>query len=442
MLAKNNSIIILDSCLEDAHTTASILHKDSKNKWNCRICADPTQLNLLLSEQPSFIIAEYDFGKNENVIALLERTQSSLIKKYGMIIVSYTTDLKAVAGCFRHGVYDYLAKNEDLAQNLPKALKTSILKKRVDDILQEHNEFIKALVDKQEFIRTMLDTIPSPIFFTDRQGRIKGRNKAFDDTFDVAQKNLTTTRVWELIEWEDPIIYQNHFDQCIRNGELQRFEMNYRFRNDAGSVIVNQTAFRDSEGVLIGIIANFTDITEQKAREETLHLLSEQDQLTNVVNRRGMEHRLKELHSLAITNKEHLSIALIDVDDFKLYNDHYGHQLGDICLRRIATVLKKCLRRDGEFVARYGGEEFLIALPGQTSVAAAKTLEYIRNEVYEMGIKHKFSQHHDTVTISTGFITMIPGANQSINDLIEQADKGLYLAKHHGKNTVCLLATP
>ena len=127
---------------------------------------------------------------------------------------------------------------------------------------------------------------------------------------------------------------------------------------------------------------------------------------------------------------------MIDVDFFKAYNDHYGHQAGDECLKTIAGLLSESLGRSGDMLARYGGEEFMIILPETDIKGTAAVAERLRKKVEAEEIPHKTSTINDYVTISLGTATMVPSARKNPDSLIGAADEALYKAKRSGRNRV------
>ena len=131
-----------------------------------------------------------------------------------------------------------------------------------------------------------------------------------------------------------------------------------------------------------------------------------------------------------------ISLLMIDVDNFKAYNDHYGHGAGDSCLRRIAQCLGDSLMRPGDVVGRYGGEEFLVILPGCDQEGAVMVGEKIRQNVEALNIPHNFSRVADHVTISAGGKSMQCEDEEVCGDVLLQADQALYQAKEQGRNRV------
>jgi diguanylate cyclase (GGDEF)-like protein len=161
-----------------------------------------------------------------------------------------------------------------------------------------------------------------------------------------------------------------------------------------------------------------------------LQELSQRDPLTGLANRRAMDAQIEELYG----RKEQFAAIVVDVDSFKAFNDRYGHQIGDDCLRRIASMLRASLRRTSDRVARMGGEEFAVLLP-QTSLEDACTIaERMRKSVADLRIPHVDSPSDNVVTISAG-VAGSSGAT-SPEDLVAEADRALYRAKALGRNRV------
>ena len=160
------------------------------------------------------------------------------------------------------------------------------------------------------------------------------------------------------------------------------------------------------------------------------------DTLTNIPNRRQFDQDLIREWNRAIREKTPLSILMIDVDHFKMYNDSYGHQQGDVALQTVAGAITSSLKRSIDIAARWGGEEFSVLLPNTALEGAMLVAEDIRRNVESAQIPDADGVSHHNVTISTGVAPM-PPANGSIADLIRRADEALYAAKDMGRNRVC-----
>ncbi|WP_198306253.1 sensor domain-containing diguanylate cyclase [Arcobacter vandammei] len=180
------------------------------------------------------------------------------------------------------------------------------------------------------------------------------------------------------------------------------------------------------------------EVEQEKEKRKILESYAYIDSLTQIANRRYFEQFMDKEWRYCLRNKKYLSIVLIDIDNFKLYNDKYGHQAGDECLKKVARVLDDNLNRSHDFVARYGGEEFICILPN-TKIDDAKLIcEKLRLEVEQLGILHEDSKPLNVVTVSIGLSCDIPNENLEIKDLIKKADNSLYISKKSGRNKVSL----
>src|SRR3954470_648675 len=173
---------------------------------------------------------------------------------------------------------------------------------------------------------------------------------------------------------------------------------------------------------------------------ETLHRISTTDALTGVANRRNFDDALVLEWRRAARSRTPLSLIMIDIDAVKAYNDVYGHQAGDDCLRRVAESLQSHLHRAGDIVTPYGGEEFAVLVPRLERDRASALAELLRRSVEAMTIEHRASAAADVVTISVGAATMIPDRDRDPAALLKAADEALYAAKAGGRNRVVVAA--
>jgi diguanylate cyclase (GGDEF)-like protein len=158
------------------------------------------------------------------------------------------------------------------------------------------------------------------------------------------------------------------------------------------------------------------------------------DQLTGIYNRRYFDGNLKKIIKSHSRTNSTFSLLMLDIDFFKNYNDTYGHDAGDNCLRTIAVAIAKCITRDEDFVARYGGEEFVVVLPNTDINGVNLIAKKILEKVCECRIPNEASDIADYVTISIGGTTGVVKHLQSGSDYIKCADKALYESKKNGRN--------
>ncbi|HEY6872675.1 MAG TPA: diguanylate cyclase [Geobacteraceae bacterium] len=176
-------------------------------------------------------------------------------------------------------------------------------------------------------------------------------------------------------------------------------------------------------------------LTHQLAEaNRQLERLATQDTLTGIANRRFFNEFLYNEWRQALRNTQPFSIIMIDIDCFKAFNDTYGHQTGDNCLSMVASALQHVVKRPKDLLARYGGEEFVVVLPDTGSEGALLLAENMRATVERLGIRNEASTAGDTVTVSIGVATGLPGRDSTPEALIAAADKALYHAKGEGRN--------
>lgn len=199
---------------------------------------------------------------------------------------------------------------------------------------------------------------------------------------------------------------------------------------------------------MAGRIGHAYEQLEVRVRERTqaleqancqLAALSLTDSLTGIANRRRFDDVLVSEINRAARSRQPLALMMIDVDFFKSYNDYYGHQEGDICLRQVAQLLQSWVRRPGDLVARYGGEEFVLLAADSDVGPALDLAENIRQAVETLALPHlKSPLAHCRVTISIGVVVTVPDDRQSPASLIRMADQAMYRAKNTGRNQVAL----
>ncbi|MFN3984232.1 MAG: diguanylate cyclase domain-containing protein [Rhodocyclaceae bacterium] len=175
-----------------------------------------------------------------------------------------------------------------------------------------------------------------------------------------------------------------------------------------------------------------------------LSRLSSVDGLTGVANRRVFDETLAREWRRAARRQAPVSLLLADVDHFKQFNDHYGHQAGDECLKSVARALERALRRPSDLVARYGGEEFAMVLPDTDALGAERVAVAIVDAVGDLAIPHRGSSTSDHVTVSVGVATIAPapGDDGGWARLLQQADGCLYQAKSEGRNRIRTIIAP
>ncbi|MFS2138130.1 diguanylate cyclase [Duganella sp. Dugasp56] len=203
---------------------------------------------------------------------------------------------------------------------------------------------------------------------------------------------------------------------------------------------VDASPIFDAEGKLVAVVETLRDVTDEKRAQVALEQLARRDGLTGLANRRCFDDTLQAEWQRALRQQQPLSLLMVDVDNFKQYNDAYGHLGGDECLQRIASAVSSEMRAN-DLVARYGGEEFAVILPNQSLKGAAIVAERIRCRVEQLHLPNLGSQQH-VVTVSIGAATALAAAENDPSQLVATADSALYRAKHMGRNRISLPEPP
>lgn len=242
---------------------------------------------------------------------------------------------------------------------------------------------------------------------------------------------------------------------------LSGFEMCEKLKNEpktANIPVIFITALMDErdeeKGFLVGgadyikkpfsktvAKSRIDNLIRLKQYQDILEKSSNIDALTKISNRKHFNEMLSREFLSLRRYKGDLSCLIMDIDNFKLYNDNYGHIAGDECLKRVASCIDKTLSRKNDFCARFGGEEFVVLLPGTNQAGAKITAEAIRKNIFNENIKHEFSMVSDRVTVSIGCATINESSLSDEKTFLETADQALYAAKKSGKNRVVCEAT-
>jgi diguanylate cyclase (GGDEF)-like protein len=176
------------------------------------------------------------------------------------------------------------------------------------------------------------------------------------------------------------------------------------------------------------------EVEKQKRTSELLETVSKTDSLTGIANRRHFDERLSQEYSRHSRTGHPLSLIMLDIDHFKMFNDTYGHLKGDACLKQIAQAIQTRVNRSTDLVARYGGEEFACILPDTNNHAAIMIADRIRRSIFNLDIPHNTSPVENRVTASLGVVTGTCHQKDDPSKLIEFADQQLYSAKEGGRN--------
>ena len=276
---------------------------------------------------------------------------------------------------------------------------------------------------------------------TDADGKLTLISAPITSRLGIREADLLGLTPWDiyrrLMPDADPIEAHIAHEIMRRHIPLKSQRLHLRDRDGRGHLlIVSGQPWRLTDGRFGGYRGILRDETESERRHNATKRLSETDPLTGLANRRRFDTVFADEWSRGYRSRQPLAIVMLDIDYFKLYNDHYGHQAGDECLRAVAQVLQTSARRAGDLVARYGGEEFVVVAADADVSTARELAETMRRSVERLAMPHEVSDAARVVTVSLGIAVVVPSEHTQAARLLHLADDALYRAKKDGRNRV------
>jgi diguanylate cyclase (GGDEF)-like protein/PAS domain S-box-containing protein len=320
----------------------------------------------------------------------------------------------------------------------------------ISEIIQKH-KLAKKISESEEKYRELVTNIKIGIFRATPEGKILEANPAavemFGYTNAVKFLNVNKTDLYD-----NPEDYSHFIDELQEKGIVKNEDFTLKRENgDLFWASITSAAIKDKSEKIIYYDTVIEDITERKKLEEEVKRLSVTDELTGLYNRRYFNQNLPDEIKTAERWRSALSLIMIDIDDFKQYNDMYLHLEGDEVLKETARVISHVIRKDMDWAARFGGDEFVIILPGINSSEASIVAERLRRFVYSIKFKPKSAIVHKTISLGVAhciYSESRPARSSArgyptnyekvATDLTILADKALFSAKNTGRNKVII----
>jgi len=296
---------------------------------------------------------------------------------------------------------------------------------------------VARLSEREQLLTTLLASVNAVLWaFNWETRQVLYVSPAYERIFGHrADLLLADYNQWRDNIYPDDLEYAEHsLAQVLVKGEVEDREYriidaNGRLRWISDKCFINRQAEPGQPVIIVGIAE---DITDKKHMETELQRLATTDALTRSSNRRHFFEGAHEAFELARRHDTPLSFLMLDIDDFKVINDTYGHQAGDNVLQRIADIGRAALRR-GDLFGRIGGEEFAAVFPGCTPQMALQVAERLQREIQRLSFDHDGQMF--AITVSQG-LTSLSEEDESIESLFARADAAMYQAKREGKNRV------
>jgi two-component system, cell cycle response regulator len=344
-----------------------------------------------------------------------------------VIFMSARSETEDIVAGFDIGAADYISKPLRLAEVCA----------RVRAQLQFHSSS-ETEQQQAERLRVIVNSMDEGLMIVEANGRIQYANPACDRYLGYAPQELAGLALGDLLL---PVVaqeYLDYFRAWLADEPIERFrgarEVLIRQRDGAPRAMdLTVTPMHGREPLFVALLH---DITHHKQSENALQREALLDPLTKIANRRHFDGFLEKEWQRAIRSGEPLSLIVLDVDHFKLYNDSLGHAAGDLCLQEVAGVLAAHALRPTDLAARYGGEEFVLLFAETPAENAQALAESIRARIEALGMPNPRSPTCEWLTVSIGIATMVPTQLDAVDSLFVAADRAMYGAKEAGRNQV------
>ena len=344
-----------------------------------------------------------------------------------VIFMSARTEADDVVAGFDIGAVDYISKPLRMAEVCAR-VRTQLQIRSKSETQEE----------QAERLRTIVDNMAEGLLVIEADGRIQFTNPACDHYLGYQENQLAGRTIADLL---NPLVAQEYLDYFERYAASPETAHNHgtreviiRHRNGSSVCMdLTLTPMYLRQPLFIGLLH---DITHHKQSEDALQRAAMIDPLTKIANRRHFDSFLEKEWQRSMRSGQPLSLVVLDVDHFKLYNDTLGHPAGDACLQQVAQAIKSHALRPTDLAARYGGEEFVLLFAETDSESAAGLAEAIRVRIEALELPHPRSPTSAWITVSIGVATIYPHQLDNTETLFVAADRAMYAAKEGGRNQV------
>ncbi|MEH6563961.1 MAG: diguanylate cyclase [Halopseudomonas sp.] len=376
-----------------------------------------------------------ELGENHNFMLVVHPTRHLLATAttHLPLMIMISGSLAALLLCYSLWLALQAARRNQILKSTNRQLQAEVVRRQATEESLQHNQArLKLIIDMTDHSHDALFIIglrPQELVYLNRTcwQSLGYTEEELRQLASIAPRDIMPDAdswlhaVKKLIHDQGNAIFQQHVRR--RDGKLTPLEISVRHLRRLG---------RDY------LICVGRNNSEQLEIAERLQRLSNQDGLTGLYNRRYFDKTLLSEWRRLRRDNAPLGLLMLDVDHFKRFNDHLGHQAGDDALQRLANALNNCLMREGDCVCRYGGEEFAVILPGADPSQCLKVAQRIHEAVALMALPHpETSNASGLLSVSIGAASLQPMPEWGPHDLIKQADAALYRAKDEGRNRTC-----
>ena len=456
-------ILVIDDDEVDRMNVQHLLDKEGVKAVVHEASDCKSGIEKMKSREIDCVLIDYRLP-DANGVEVLEKLTEVNRNNVPLILLAGMGGELLVAEAMKKGASDYLPKKGLDGKTLAHSIRNSI---QVGSFEKKVRAAENALAESEKSYRTIVETVSDVIFRLGPDQKIEFINPAIR-FFGYEPSELVGQSIEKFVDMgsTDKETIAKIATQGVGPLSTSNLEVKFKFARESilGETtkpvpvlldafglwdISDEQVFKNEvEKNFLGTLCIARNIMEIKAVEEellqtqcrlmqaveNLKELSTTDGLTEISNRRFFDEYSEKEWKRAQRDKKPFAVIMIDLDCFKSYNDTYGHQRGDACLKKVAGVIKGAMKRPADLAARYGGEEFVLVLPETDKDGACKLAEQLRQEVINLKEEHQNNTSGKWVTISLGAATEIAEPGKSFSDLLAKADKALYEAKGSGRN--------
>ncbi len=381
-------------------------------------------LDIALRVKPDLVLLDIVMPGMDGLEACRRLKAHPATARIPVIFISARDETADIVAGFDIGAADYIPK--------PLRMEEVCARVRAQLRMRTTSETQTAQADR---LRMIVNSMDQGLLIVEASGRIQYANPACDRYLGCKPEDLVGRRLADLLEQTEAqadAVADAAIGQGTREVNIRHHDGSLRAMDLTVTPLTLPPMHAES-GLFVALLH---DITHHKQSEDALQRAAMLDPLTKIANRRQFDAFLEKEWQRAIRNAQPLSLVVLDVDHFKLYNDTLGHAAGDACLQQVAQALQCHAARPTDLAARYGGEEFVL-LFGETPLDAATRLaEMIRSAVEALQLPNPRSPSSPWLTVSVGVATIVPTQLDEIENLFVCADRAMYAAKAGGRNRV------
>jgi len=407
------AILIVDDAPDNLGTLRTIMLRQGYQTFVAT--SGERALDIALRVKPDLVLLDVVMPGMDGLEACRRLKAHPATTRIPVIFMSARGETADIVAGFDIGAADYIPK--------PLRMEEVCARVRAQLRMRTTSETQSAQADR---LRMIVNSMDQGLLIVEASGRIQYANPACDRYLGYKPEDLVGRRLADLLEQADAPA-GDAIGQGTREVKIRHHDGSPR------AMDLTLTPMHADDGLFVALLH---DISHHKQSEDALQRAAMLDPLTKIANRRQFDALLEKEWQRAIRNAQPLSLVVLDVDHFKLYNDTLGHAAGDACLQKVAQALQDHAARPTDLAARYGGEEFVL-LFGETPLDAATRLaEMIRTAVETLQMPHPRSLTSPWLTVSVGVATIVPTQLDEIENLFVCADRAMYAAKAGGRNRV------